>query len=77
VQEQLREAQLNKETNKAVEKFLKAATNPRALARAFPLKMLVAYASALVSAIMIQVGELEKTALELKENQEKQKDEHV
>ena len=67
---------MNKEKeSEAVKKFLKAATNPRALARAFPLKMLVAYASALVSAIMIQVGETEKTALELKENQEqKQKD---
>lgn len=67
---------MNKEKeSEAVKKFLKAATNPRALARAFPLKMLVAYASSLVSAIMIQVGEIEKTALELKENQEqKQKD---
>ncbi len=60
---------MNKDTE-AVKKFLKAATNPRALAKAFPLKMLVAYTSALVSAIVIQVGELEKTALELKENQE-------
>ena len=60
---------MNKDTE-AVKKFLKAATNPRAVARAFPLKMLVADSSALVSAIEIQVGELEKTALELKENQD-------
>lgn len=43
-----------KKQHKEVQKFLKAALNPKALARAFSYKTLCAYAHCLLTAMLIQ-----------------------
>lgn len=55
--------------NADVAKFLEAAKNPQALARAFSMDLLVLYAHVIISAILLKQAEQHKT------NQENKKDE--